>query len=477
MYRIYTEGYWQSQAGNAIVAITNKTGSGKLVKIYTVAVQTNTSLGLATYLNNIFASYKITALTGEQNTSSFKKLDTTSPNIPSEIRVGKYGIVTSTNYDNGNYFKKFTYNQNLGVAANGQTKVMGAGLIGNNSQIQYSENLTTSTPITLNQNQGISIMPYQVRNSCYYRIDCTFVMDTGTASYTYFCTEVSALNSYDTPLFSIFNGHGTYTVKILRLNMAEMGDNTTPFFMLVPIAGVSQTTIDDPYRQGSIIKYDSNDSSISSTVGIYYDTPVSPYGVPDSYLSQASISNPKGMNYLNIKDFIGPLYQVQFAELYTNTWTDGLLTTMGCANKSRDANTLFSSPNPIILNEGEGVAIVSAAENVLAATNMVNLTSWGSYAFGIDLNVSDLTATLLITGIQPSSDVQVLSAGTTATLTGSASVTSTFSWTYTVQPNFYVDIIIASLQYVYYRLETIQLTSAGVTIPVVQQYDRNYYNP
>lgn len=394
-YRISTEGYWQSQSGNGILALTN-ISSGKVIKIYSVGINTNTSIGPSTWLNNIFAAYRITDITSYESSAPISRMDTNATAVPSEIVSGRYGIITSSDYDNGNYFKQFTYNQNLGTANNGFAKIKGAGLLGNNSQIQYSENLSTSVPIVLAENEGIAIMPRQVRYSCYYRIDCTFIINNGSTDNVYFTTVVATPNSFDNCLFYLMNKHSTYTIKILRLNMSEMGDISTPFFMLVPIAGVNPSTITDSYRVISATPYDSQSPSLSSVAGMYADTPVQAYGVPEVYLSEASISNPKGMNYLNIKDFIGPAYQVQFAEIYTNTWTDGLLTTIACANKNRDANNLFASPHPIVLNEGDGIAIVSAAENVLSTTNMVNLTSLGSYSFNIDFTVESPTVSINI---------------------------------------------------------------------------------
>lgn len=475
-YRINTSSLWQSQSGNAIIALANKASSGKVVKIYSVGVNVNTALGPATNFANLFGLYRTTAISGGDEVSIYK-LDSSNPDVPSGISVLTGGSITSSDWDNGNYIKRFAYHQSLSLAANGLAKIMGSGIIGNNSQIQYSENVSSSVPITLVQDEGISIMPIAslVRISCYYRIDCTFLVTISSVDYTYYASAVVSCTSTDTAMFSIFNS-STDNIKILRINMSEMGDATTPYFMLVPIQGIHPQSVGDPVRQCPILKMDSTASNPTSYVDCYLDVPVAPFGVPDSYLSEASVSNPKGMSYLQIKDFIGPIYQVQFAELYTNTFTDGLLTTIACANKRKEANNLWKGTTPIILNEGEGVAICSSAENILAATNMIFLTSYGSYNFTVDFSIEDISYELNITGLKPNSEVRIYISGSTTELGGIENSGTSFSWNFTYEPDFYVDIVVMNLQYQHYRINNLLLENADMSILVQQIIDRNYLN-
>lgn len=474
-YRINTSSLWQSQSGNAIIALSNKANSGKIVKIYSVGVNINTALGASTNFANLFDLYRITAIDGGENIPVYK-LDSNNPSVPSGISVVSGGSITSSDWDNGNYIKRFAYHQSLGLAANGLAKIMGAGLFGNNSQIQYSENVSSSVPITLAQNEGLSIMPVNslVRISCYYRIDCTFLIRISSVDYTYFTSIITNFTSIDTALFSIFNG-STDTIKILRINMAEAGDSTTPYFMLVPIQGIHPQSIGDPIRQCPIVKLDSSSPSLSSYVDCYFDVPVTPFGVPESYLSEASVSNPKGMSYLQIKDFIGPVYQVQFAEVYTNTF-DSLLTTIACANKRKEANNLWKGTSPIVLNEGEGVAICSSAENILAATNMIFLTSYGSYNFTFDFSVEDISYELSITGLKTNSEVRIYASGTETELAGIENSGTSFSWNFTYSPSYYVDIVVMNLQYQHYRINNLLLENSNMSVLVQQIVDRNYSN-
>lgn len=474
-YRIYTEGVWQSQAGNGIIAISNKISSGKIIEIYNVGINVNTSLGATTNFANLFELYRITGIDGGESIP-ITKLDSASPDVPSGVKVLKLGSITSSDYDNGNYFKRTAYHQSLGNASNGLSKIMGSGLIGNNAQVQYSENLTTATPVILLQNEGVSVMPSSFfRVSCYYRIDCTFVVNISGTDYTYFATNIISVKSKDTPVFTIFNG-STDTVKLLRLNISETGDATTPYFTLVPISGINSASIGDDIRKVDIIKLDSNSPNVSDYIDAYFDVPVLPFGVPDSYLSDASISSPKGMNYLAVKDFTGPLYQVQFCEIYTNTF-DSLLTTMACANKTRDANTLWNSNYPIVLNPGEGIAIVSSAENLVNLANVVFLTSWGSYSFILEFNVVSISVTLSLTNLVVGSEVRIYLHNTTTEITGIENSSTTFNYEYQYEAGVYVDIVVMNMGYLYYRINNILLESTDTTIPIQQIADRNYLNP
>ncbi len=82
-------------------------------------------------------------------------------------------------------------------------------------------------------------------------------------------------------------------------------------------------------------------------------------------------------------------------------------------------------------------------------------------------------STLTLTGLQPNSEVRVYSAGTTTELAGVENSAATFSATLEASS---VDIVIHSVGYEYQKIEGAD-TSANLSLPIQQRFDRNYRNP
>lgn len=139
-------------------------------------------------------------------------------------------------------------------------------------------------------------------------------------------------------------------------------------------------------------------------------------------------------------------------------------------------------PGELIVRDSDGQM---RATNVNTNTNFALFPSFTSYIDGFYLytNVDqtakypDTQVYLSLTGLVAGTEVRVLLAGTQTEVAGIENSGTTFSWAYTYADNYYVDIVIHNLSYEYIRLTNILLTTSGVSIPVQQRVDRNYYNP
>ena len=84
---------------------------------------------------------------------------------------------------------------------------------------------------------------------------------------------------------------------------------------------------------------------------------------------------------------------------------------------------------------------------------------------------------LTLTSIVTCSEVRIYSAGTTTELGGEENSDTTFVYTYLYSPSTLVDIVVHKADYEYYRLEDYELGAANASLPIAQQFDRQYSNP
>jgi len=87
------------------------------------------------------------------------------------------------------------------------------------------------------------------------------------------------------------------------------------------------------------------------------------------------------------------------------------------------------------------------------------------------------TVTLTLTGIVNGSEVRILDAGTTTVRGGIEEVTgNSFAYGYS-DSGSEVDIVIHKEEYIYYRINNFTLPGTSSSVPIAQQYDRQYLNP
>jgi hypothetical protein len=92
---------------------------------------------------------------------------------------------------------------------------------------------------------------------------------------------------------------------------------------------------------------------------------------------------------------------------------------------------------------------------------------------------------LTLTGMVSGSEVRIYLHGTTTELTGidlvdtldDTGITYKFSYSYNYAEDTYVDIVVHNVDYIYYRIDNLLLSPSNTSIPIDQQFDRNYSNP
>lgn len=83
-----------------------------------------------------------------------------------------------------------------------------------------------------------------------------------------------------------------------------------------------------------------------------------------------------------------------------------------------------------------------------------------------------------LTGLiaSPATEVRVYDTGTTTEIDGQENVVSG-SFTFTADATQFVDIVIHNVEYEYIKIENYDVPSTDASIPIQQQFDRNYNNP
>jgi len=110
----------------------------------------------------------------------------------------------------------------------------------------------------------------------------------------------------------------------------------------------------------------------------------------------------------------------------------------------------------------------------MTTTGIITLSNGATFiGTRTDANGTVSNSRLTLTGLQANSEVRVYDAGTTTELEGVENSGTTFTTTVSVGS---VDIVVHSLGYEYLRISGAD-TSADLSLPVQQRFDRNYRNP
>lgn len=387
-YRVYGEGRWQSMSGNAILALYNKPGSGKKVDIQSIEVypQTRTTGSWTATLPNLVQIDRVTNV-GTGRAITPKKMDTDAPDVPSQIEIetGSSCVVQSRIYQL--ILKKCMV---PGTAMCGLVQLNNAGVLASGQRASSALNqfipgwkTTIHEPITLREGESLALLSQAYNESMPVEVFLIFELDFSPPR-TYYAETIATLSPNSTLTIENKSGSGRI-LKVRQITIQELGTFDTPYLQIVPIGTMDPIALTDPVAKVSFAKMDTNSPTPpTSMLEIYQDVQFLPRDVPVSYLADASAGSPKGYNYLQTKDFIGPLYQTFFPEMRTKNpggAVDDLGTTMSmkwACIKGRGA--------PISVRAGEGIAIVSAAETAVIATT-VGTSGCVALEFGITFTI------------------------------------------------------------------------------------------
>jgi hypothetical protein len=290
-----------------------------------------------------------------------------------------------------------------------------------------------------------------------------------TFSAVYFTSAIAN----DVAVLAIVNDVGSGQALTIRsVSVEEVGTFDSPYLQLVPSGGLIEA---EAAEQPTIVKLDTLSPDPFIVLDARIDCPMLPRDMPENALADSSTGSPKGFSYLKTKDFLGPVYRAIFPEGLAHR--PGLVPDAIGAHAQRYGD-IFVQRAGITIREGEGIALVSAAETAAGATASVGVSGWSSFEFAAVFDVEPKsTPTLSITGLHSPSEVRIFSAGTTIELAGQEDVTSgSFAWVYDPDDVTSVDIAILSLGRQNIRLTSVALGLSDASIPVQQQVDRQYSN-
>lgn len=576
-YRINQADILPSQSGNGIIALFNKVGSGKILRIKNIEIQNfrRDTIGTQTRVAD-FEIFRISSQTsGTEITPS--KLDTNATTLPSQIKIytggnpvfstqtitisttttlafaiGPPGTITRAagswltdgiiqgarvsitgSTSNNNTFRVrsttgtaitvetqypvVTEGANASAVATanipislGRFSVAHSFFAANTNAFMNKFNLGdkgtmtgsvynsvrnfggTVQPIRIAEGEGISI---SMRNSLdldaaaeakefhHYLVEVMFSADYSPAK-TYYVSQILTPDGEENNLISIMNNTGSgRNIDILDIVVSEIGDISTPYFMVVPFDAIEPLALEDPARDVPYMKMDSASPSITSYIEIKKDVPLFPKGFNTGGalfpLSFGSAVPANGLNYLITKDFLGPIYGAFFPEKSELAANPTTAVTNNFHSISQKETSLFTG-NDMYLSENEGIAIVAAAEPLggigAGTAQQVNKYSMGKYDFSINFSVEDVTRTLTLTGLQTNSEIRIYSHNTTTELAGIENSSTTFAYEYVYAASTYVDVVILHNNYQYYKIENLLLENTNSSIPVQQILDRVYSN-
>jgi len=456
---------WQSQSGNAVIAIQNSSSSTRRVIINSFEVDTSSigsSAGFSVLLMGRSSSV------GDGTPISLVAMDTQAT-LPTGVfvKVDCACTLSST-------LKRIVWYKGFNQAGNALPQRWGGSFL--SRHINRNRVASDVENIILRPGEDFAIVESGGTCSQLFRISGTIVVQ-GTPKRNFrFSKEVSCL--LNSTLIAIENSSDSSVIEIVNLNIEEIGTTDTPYLQLVPIGGVDPNSVNDVSDPIVPLRMDNDLGGLDYEVKIVMDAPLLPYGVPVSYISESSTATPKGYNYLHTKDYVGPSYFNLFAEYNragatVDTASDGRL--LGISNKFTNLVSRFA---PIILNPGEAIGIVSAAETAVV-TSAIGCAGWCLINLGFTITTAPIVdPSLTLTNMVSGSDIVILEAGTeTELLNVDSNASTSYEWDYDSDLVSAIDICIYKAGYVPYIIRNYSPGSTGGSIPVSQTLDRNYRNP
>lgn len=456
---------WQSQSGNAIIAIQNSSSSTRRVIINSFEVDTS-SIGSSAGFSVLLMGRSFDVTDGKS--IPLVKMDTES-SLPSGVTVK---VDCACTLDST--FQRIVWYKNFNQAGNSLPQKWGKNLL--SRYINRNKVISDVENIILRPGEDFAIVESGGTCSQLLRISGTLVVQGAPKRNFRFSETVRCL--LNSTVIAFENGSASDIIEIVNLNIEEVGTTDTPYLQLVPIGGVDPNSVADSIAITNPSPMDTADGSLDSNVKIVMDAPLLPYGVPVSYISESSTATPKGYNYLHTKDYVGPSYFNMFAEYNragatVGTASDGRL--LGISNKFTNLVSRFA---PITLNPGEAIGIVSAAETAVT-TAAIGCAGWCLIDLGFTITTAPIVdPSLTLTNMVSGSDIVILEAGTeTELLNVDSNASTSYEWDYDSDLVTAIDICIYKAGYVPYIIRNYSPGSTGGSIPVSQTLDRNYRNP
>lgn len=321
---------WNEPTSNQIIYLKN-------LKIINQMSQ-DTPTGTAKLDIQRITGYTESSMTA--NAAYIVKMDSTNPDLPSQVKC----LTRLNDVSGGTVTRSFMNapNKSMGAAAGAVSRTVAFDCSKSLGQVSSGLNRATvqscgygSADVqawTLNEGEGIAIVPSTFQINAAYRMTITFTTGSGT----YSCGET--LRPFaKTPSMMVYNGVGSgIVIKIMQIEVQEMGPADLCYFAIQKIDGISPERYSSDVTS-SIFPMDTS-NPLPSGVKMYEDCLVS----LDGSKHGAIVTNPSYRR--NIQQWLGT----------GPTWAIG--TRMYGIVTSSDV--LDNAVNPIVLRPGEGAALI-----------------------------------------------------------------------------------------------------------------------
>lgn len=299
-------------------------GSGSGVDLYVNRAEGSALITQESAIPTAFNIGRISAYSGGATLSSFK-LDTNTADLPSEVTaVEECDSVTA-----GSVFRRLPDFPRTNIAqsrglAELSTEFSRWGLDPSTIWDCGYHNSETQG-FVLNEGEGFAIYPASNRLNCGYGVTVLFTTADGTYGYNHFSKPYATR-----ALFAMLNGSGSGVVVTIRhVQVYEMAEDNPAYFSTERIDGVILDG--DPVTPFSL---DTANTAIPSEVKVFRNATVSLQGASTGALiTQPTLS--RNMGTCN---------------------ADGVASSLAFAGEVVRRGKRFE--NPIVLHEGQGVAII-----------------------------------------------------------------------------------------------------------------------
>jgi hypothetical protein len=461
-YRLNGQFSWVSSPGNALLALQNKSGSGKRITIRSLEIQNQSAWDTVNTNRGFDVGTAEGALFDRGDPVPVVPMDTTAslhPNI--RVRTGggfiAYGDpYTKTTHRNNNEYSTAGFNL---LNRNG---IWPAGRF---------PRVISSSVQKRNLNSGNMWALYTTKVSRSASVEASVRFTTGGKTYVASAVGIAVEGG---ALISIENNTVGEVVQIIDYSFRMLGaTSVTPYLQVAPFSAADPSAIESN-SIASFLKMDTAYPDANTWVRAVYDTPLIPSGAPIEYANPIGAGAPKGANYLQTKDFLGPVFRALFPENLSTRVDAGVVQTDSLGFLGHQHSDLLARSAGLVLRPGEGLAVVASAETFgnAAATIGGEIPIFVGINFDIENEVQPY---LTLTGLQTGSDIVILEAGTGNFLQQIDAYSGTsWIWAYDSDIVTSVDVCVYKPGFVPLALRNVSTPAQGLSIPIVQTPDRNY---
>ena len=323
--------------------------------------------------------------------------------------------------------------------------------------------------VVVRAGEGVALYASTLSNSVPLRVTAT-LLRTGTPNRRWTTSFFTSVRASDVAVFAINNEAGSgETIHLLDIAVEEVGTYDSPYLQLVPSGGLIEA---EAAASLTAVRLDTAYPDPATFVDLKADCPLFPYGQPENAFADSSSGSPKGFNYLKTKDFLGPVFRTFFPEAVAHrpTFMPDIL---GVGHRDAD---LLVRKSGIVLREGEGIALVSAAETAAGLATAVGCSGWSCFDFAMTFDLEPIQVpTISLSGMVVGSRWRIERVSDSSLVAMDVTADGTGSFLYTTEDlpvNLRLKVRNASSA-PYYKPYSVDftLTTAGVSIPVSQIAD------